>query len=787
MSRVRSRWGTLRSLLVLACGLFAVTLGAAEPQRSELAQYYGFRELEIFKLEQRSSGMIAGDLNQDGLTDLLLVDNSHNRLDLLQQRKQKPEQEDVPPERAVNYLGNNWRFEHRKLPVDKQVAASAVGDFNGDGRTDVAYFGVPDRLIVRYQPKSGDWTEQTSFRLPDVNPSTWIVAAGDLNSDKRHDIAVIGKNETYILYQQADGKLATPKPLMNTSSRLALVQIADLDGDGRNDLCYIAEDEQSRSLCARLQDADGTLGPELTFDLQRSRAITLSNLDGKPGHEVLTIDNQTGRLLVSRVSRPVPKKGELAGRLIQYGFGPSAGRDRDLAIGDLDGDGLNDVVVTDPESAQMIVFRQRKGQGLDRGTPFPGLVGAEQVRVGSLTDPKSADVVVLSSKERTIGISQLKDGRLTFPQPLPIEGDPVAIEVADINADQRPDVVYISRQKEGRSSKYELHAVVHSGDNWKLHEFGGKTAVTLELGGTPSRLMQFDVNSDGKLEFLVFLGAEKSPVLISTGANGVPQIVPSENGPRLGEVADGAVFVGMVDKPAVLVAKENFARNLQMDDKQNWKVVDQYNAAESNAKIVGVAAIDLDGEAGKEIVLIDAGIKKLRVLRREGSLFKPWKEVELGSFPFKSAQVRDLNGDGQDDLLLFGSGRFAVLYAGQTDPVLNEVATFESKLENVYFADVTAGDLNGDGQPDIALIDTRSHFVEIVNFSAKHGLRHALHFKVFEAKSFSGDEDTGTDPRESLIVDVTNDGRADLVLLSHDRLLVYPQDSGETPTASRSP
>lgn len=772
------------SSLAVVAGLISWGLRAEETP-TDLSQYYGFKNVEIFKLEQRSAGMVAADLNHDGLIDLLIADNGHNRLDLLQQRKTKPEVEEKIPEKGVNFLGSTWRFEHRKLAVDKQVAAIATGDFNKDGLTDVVYFGVPDRLIVRYQPKSGEWTESTTFRLPDVGPTSWIIAAGDLNHDERDDVAVLGKGDTYVLYQQADGKLAAPKTLMNTSTKLSLAQIADFDGDGRKDLCYISEDDSTRSLCARLQGPDGTLGPELGFDLQKPRAITVANVDGKPGQEILTIDSQTGRLKASRISRPVAKKGELAARLIQYGFGQSSGKDRDLAVGDLDGDGLNDVVVTDPEAAQMIVFRQRKEQGLDLGTPFPGLVGAEQVRVADLDGDKSAEVIVLSSRERSIGLSNLKEGRLTFPQPLPVEAEPVAIELADFDGDGKKDVVYISRQKEGRSSKYGLHVLNKTADGWKLKDFGGKSSVPLDLPATPTRLMLLETNSDGKPEFLVFYGGEKTPSLVTPDETGKAKLITAEGGIRLGDVAEGAVFLGTVDKQAVLVAKDNFVRNLQLDDKLQWKVVDQYNAVESNAKIVGAAALNLDGEPGNEIVLVDSGIKKLRILRKEGSLFRNWKEVELGSFPYKGTQVADLNGDGQDDLLLFGTGRFAVLYSGQTNPVLEEVGTFESKLENTFFADVVAGDVNGDGKTDVVLIDTRSHFVEIVNYDPTKGLRHALHFKVFESKSFGNDDDSGTEPRESVIVDVTGDGRADLVLLAHDRLLVYPQDAGEAKTAGK--
>lgn len=111
------------------------------------------------------------------------------------------------------------------------------------------------------------------------------------------------------------------------------------------------------------------------------------------------------------------------------------------------------------------------------------------------------------------------------------------------------------------------------------------------------------------------------------------------------------------------------------------------------------------------------------------------------------------------------------------------MASFETKLDRVFFQDLIAGDLNADGRPDIAAIDSRSHYIEVLNFTPKKGLRHAMQFKVFEAKSFTADRSArgGSEPREALIADVTGDGRSDLILLAHDRVLLYPQDSGEAP------
>ncbi|MCA9072462.1 MAG: VCBS repeat-containing protein, partial [Planctomycetaceae bacterium] len=389
---------------------------------------FGFRGLEIFKLEQRSQNMVSGDFNSDGRRDLLLIDNSHSRLDLLLQRPDKPEKDDPIDTSDVNAIKYDWRFEHVKVPVDKEVSSLAVGDFNHDGKDDIAYFGVPDRLIVRTQTDDNTWSELLNLRLADVSKASWLIAGGDLNHDEKDDLVVLGKTETYLIYQQDDGKFGIPQTVMNTSTNLALAQIADLDGDGLNDLCYTADDQGDRALCVRLQTSDGRLGPEFVYDLHEPRSVTLGEFDGKPGREIFVVDSRTNRVNIFQLQRPEDKADESLSRLIQYGLGESgSGRDREMATGDIDGDGRLDVVVTDPSAARLLVFRQQKNQGLDSGTSFPALVGATQVRIAKFGSG-NATVMILSPREKTLGVSKFEEGRLTFPTALPIEIEPLAFE-----------------------------------------------------------------------------------------------------------------------------------------------------------------------------------------------------------------------------------------------------------------------------------------------------------------------------------------------------------------------
>lgn len=777
----RTTFGPLLVLAILGnCG-FAVD---ADPV--DLSGYFGFGPLEIYKLEQRSKNLRAVDLDDDGLTDLVLIDNSHNRIDWLRQRDEPADAETVKGG-GVNAVPNSHRFEHLKIPVDRKVVSLVTGDFNSDGRTDLAYIGSPDRLVLRFSAKEDptDWTKRVVRRLPDLTEGTRILAAGDFNSDGRDDLAVLGKERTYVVLQDDEGTLLPARRMMNTSAGLNLLQAADLDGDGRVDLCYTASVGKESILCARLQTPRGTFGPELRFPLSEPRSVTLANIDSEPDQEILTIDSTTGRLAILELQRPEQETGELAGRLVQYGFGDQSARaGRDLAIGDVDGDDRLDVVVTDPENARMIVFRQHDETGLDLGSDFPGLVGAEHVRVFDFDGDNQDEVYVLSEEEQMVGVSRYEDGRLNFPAPLPVGSDPLAFEIADVNGDQKAELVVIFPKKD---DTYSLQAFAVEDRKVSPVTIGGKDKVEIKLDGEPARIMAFEGNGDGRADFVIFLDRGRAPhVYLSDRNKGLVEM-PEASGIGLASAAAGQVSIGTLldpetDKPrqSLLVAQGAFARSLDLDEGR-WRVVDQYNAQENGAEIAGAATLDLDGKPGDEIVLIDTGVDKLRALKADGDLYKRWKEVEMGNFPFLRASVADLDNNNREDLLLFGRGRFAVLYAGQTDPRLKEIASFESDLEDTFFIDSVAGDLNNDNYIDIAILDTQSHFVEILDVDPRLGPRHALHFPIFEEKSFSNERGgLGLQPREAVITDATGDGRADLVLLVHDRVVIYPQDVAES-------
>ena len=217
-----------------------------------------------------------------------------------------------------------------------------------------------------------------------------------------------------------------------------------------------------------------------------------------------------------------------------------------------------------------------------------------------------------------------------------------------------------------------------------------------------------------------------------------------------------------------------------------WQVRDQFNAPSPNAKIAAVVPCDLDGDGTPELVMADTASRSLLIQKRSGAVYQPWKRLRLGALDLKMLQTADLNGDGKLDLIIFGSDALAVSYAGSDQPRLVERANYETKLRDASLADLVAADLNDDGLADIALVDTARHFIDIVQVGRDGQLRPALAFQAFESKSPGGREEAAIEPREILAADVTGDGRPDLILVAHDRVLVYPQDSPEEKSGDKS-
>jgi hypothetical protein len=139
------------------------------------------------------------------------------------------------------------------------VLDTAAGDFNGDGRADIA--AVLGDGSVRVALNFSDLQFQDTGALDGVKATQ--VAAGDVNGDGFHDLVAFGDGSVFVALGSERGLLPAVQSLLPAVQHGLLLpavrtaHVADVNGDGRADL--IVTDLLGRSRAVFYGQADGSV------------------------------------------------------------------------------------------------------------------------------------------------------------------------------------------------------------------------------------------------------------------------------------------------------------------------------------------------------------------------------------------------------------------------------------------------------------------------------------------------------------------------------------------------
>jgi len=586
-----------------------------------------------------------GDLNGDGITDLVVANGNLNGTNVSVLMGNR----DGSFQPAVFF--NTGGF---------GPLAVAMADFNNDGKPDIAVTTLSGVSVLLGDGK-GNFGAPAKFA---AGSGPAEIVATDFNGDKKLDLAVVnsGSNNVSILLGNGRGGFI-PGVTVAVGRSPVGIAAGDLNDDGHQDLAVAdsglgARGTHPNTVAILLGTGNGSFQPATFISVAAGPlGVAVADINNDSEQDVVVTNSSTNQVslllgmgngtfqppavfTVTPGSTPEPGTG----------FGPAQ-----VSVDDFNGDGNRDLAVANPLTSTAAVLLGNGSGSFARAlniqvgkTPFAILTG-DYNRDGK------RDFITSNADADTISVV-LGKGNGTFqdvPAAIKTNAGPSQIVTADFNGD---GILDLATSNAGNSQDGNTVSVLLGRGSGR---FASQKVAT--VGSDPLGLAAGDFNQDGRPDLVV----------ANFG------VVPNDHG-------SFSLLLGNGDgtfQPAVSFTAGDFPDSIGVGD---------FNGDGNPDVVVGNFGTG-SGTPSVSLLLGDG----------KGGFGKPVTIASLGSFDFVlQATAGDFNGDGKADVAYVTESRGLSLQLGNGNGTFQTPKTLTHPFSVFSYA---AGDLNRDGVPDFAV------------------------------------------------------------------------------------
>jgi len=343
-------------------------------------------------------------------------------------------------------------FTRTVIPVGHRPGPLAIADMNHDGKADIIVANIEDETVtVLLGDGKGNFsTSPGSPFACGENPND--IAIGDMNGDGNPDLIIANTQTPHITILLGDGKggfAPAPHSPFATVSRPHVhgVAVGDFIGDGK--LSVVTDSWGNDRIILLPGDGHGDLlnpGKSFDADIHSDQGVRAADFNGDGKLDIVMTNQTKGAvgLMLGDGKGGFTKAPHSPFPAVQVAFA--------FTVGDVNGDGIPDVAVipydrdlTDPQQLGVVILLGDGKAGFTkmRGSPFSleGCAGPDRVAIGDVNGDGVPDVLVSCAQNARMMVFEGSRNETFRRATIPVKTGWSGLTIGDARGDGKQEIV----------------------------------------------------------------------------------------------------------------------------------------------------------------------------------------------------------------------------------------------------------------------------------------------------------------------------------------------------------